>query len=277
VAEDTGRRRAVARKSRPLFNWLKWFDGEVQAFREPDQRKHRGFAFGRCRLFIMARFPRIERPFPDEVLNREFLRGQEQISGHQDASRILEGLNDKKKIQLAALHLDVVESLEAYRAHNRNRGAVLRAAREAPRRLRTLASKLAKARSALQGLRRYAERLDELLFAHDYVCAAKACMGRLDRLHKNTDSEFYRSEKAEYRAVEDPVTLAMVQLYWFFRYGCRLSGDEAEVRVALLRNAFWKKSGKYGVVPVLYRATYTAEESMGCAAVHVAVNRFRLS
>lgn len=69
----------------------------------------------------------------------------------------------------------------------------------------------------------------------------------------------------------DPVASCMVQLYWFFRRGCRVSGNDSEVRVALIRNSFWTKLGES---PVSFRPTYKSAESAGCPAVDAAVRRF---
>jgi hypothetical protein len=70
------------------------------------------------------------------------------------------------------------------------------------------------------------------------------------------------------QVTKSPVTSAMVWLYWFFRSGCHLSGDEAEVRVGLLRNALWKRLD----VEEVFIAT---DQPRGCRAVYVAVSRYR--
>jgi hypothetical protein len=71
---------------------------------------------------------------------------------------------------------------------------------------------------------------------------------------------------------EDPEVFGMVQLYWFFRHGCTLSGHESEVRVARLRNAFWTE---YGATKVKYLAKYDGVKAQGCDAVRLAVRRFK--
>ncbi len=71
----------------------------------------------------------------------------------------------------------------------------------------------------------------------------------------------------------NPVAPCMVRLYWFFRHGCGISGDQSEVRVALLRNAFWKK---FNISSVEYRNRFDREsaEPAGCPAVIEAVRRY---
>ena len=89
-----------------------------------------------------------------------------------------------------------------------------------------------------------------------------------------SDVEVYESLPSEYPRPASTEVFGMVKLYWLFRHECGLTGDESEVRVARLRNAFWIE---YGVRPVKFRAIYRAGESIGCNAVHAAVRRFRLS
>jgi len=48
---------------------------------------------------------------------------------------------------------------------------------------------------------------------------------------------------------------------------------ESEVRVAMIRNSFWKA---YGVGIIKYCDRYRGDEPVGCEAVRKAVSRFRL-
>jgi hypothetical protein len=127
--------------------------------------------------------------------------------------------------------------------------------------------KLKNARAALKQLHDYAELLDIQIVS----ALAAACLKKLSAPLDSTP-EFYKWLKAKYHALEDPVERGMVQLYWFFRHGCGLTGREAEVRVARIRNAFWKK---HGVSEVPFRPEYRVGESRGCDAVHTAVRRFK--
>lgn len=147
---------------------------------------------------------------------------------------------------------------------------------DTPSRKRMVNRKLRDVRRKLENLRTYADRLDPMLGCKKYVVAAKDCLNRLPQ--KVDDSSFPNFQSLIedpffYTAPMNPTNCCMVRLYWFFRRGCRLSGDESEVRVALIRNAFW---GKYGIAPVSYRPDYSEAESKGCPAVHEAVRRFRL-
>lgn len=240
-------RRAGAGKS---FNWLKWLDEEVQKFPSAaDWLQHPPFQFARCRLFMMARYSQLRRPFPDEVLSQEFSRAEHRIAEHPEARHALDGLNDQRKKEIAALFSDIIESLRSYRSHRRSANRVHKLTGEAPSRTRMLTRKLEKARRALGDLREYAGSLDELL-GWEHVRAAESSLRALQKLKEDTAPEFYQSLKSEYPALEDPVTLGMVQLYWFLRHGCGLSGDEAEVRVARIRNSLWTE---HGVPEVEYR------------------------
>jgi hypothetical protein len=147
---------------------------------------------------------------------------------------------------------------------------------EGPRRAGMLERKVAAAEGALEDLKAYAEALDSLL-GWNYVITSKSCLKQLRMFRKAAEYalEFYRNELRddEHSAPEDATTFGMVQLYWFFRHGCDLSGDESEVRTALIRSAFWTH---YGVLRVDVQERYETGQSKGCEAVRLAVRRFRL-
>ncbi len=271
MAERISGRRVGAGRTSPL-NWLKWLDGEVRKFPSgANWTHHPPFQFARCRLFMMARYPHLQRLLPDEVLYRQLARAENQVLGHPEARHALDGFNNRQRKELAALFLDSIDSLKSYRSHRRSAKRVHKLASEAKRRTRMLARKLEKVRRALEDLRKYAASLDVVL-GWEYVRTAKTCLETLEKLKEDVDPEFCQSMKGEYPKLEDPVALGTVQLYWFFRHGCRLSGDEAEVRVARIRNAFWTE---HGVPEVHYRPQYQTAESKGYDAVHVTILRFR--
>jgi hypothetical protein len=298
MGEHTSSRGAAARKAPSLCNWLKELDKEVKKFpASANWQEHPVFKFARCRLFMMARYPRLARPFSDEILCREFSRGEVQISEHPSARSVVDDLNARQRTELAALFLDTITSLQVYGAYKPLARRVQKLAGEEPRRMRMLVRKSDKVWAALRELRDYAKSLDSLL-GREYLLAADACLNQFEKLFgKPFDGEddkkadpgvrakrflgkpkndayswFFESIKSEYPlSLEDPTTLGMVQLYWLFRHGCELSGHESEVRVGMIRNAFWTK---YDVSSVPLRRG-TAEESKGCNAVHTAVLRFK--
>jgi hypothetical protein len=86
-------------------------------------------------------------------------------------------------------------------------------------------------------LRDYARGLDRLLAGDDEETARRC----LEILAVNGDydhASILESLRGPHPVPEDPTVRGMVDLYWFFRQCCGLTGDEAEVRVALLRNTF---------------------------------------
>jgi hypothetical protein len=167
---------------------------------------------------------------------------------------------------LAALVNDTVCELTDYTDRKEPLEHRRKLASEAARRRRMLGRKLANARASLKDLRNYAQCLDSLHGMQSIGDAARECLKRLNvPLRKRTFEPLGSSS-------DNPTAFGMVRLYWFFGHGCRLSGDESEVRVALIRNAFWRE---FGVETVPYRAKYEDAQSKGCEAVHVVVNRFR--
>src|ERR1700689_1722976 len=114
MSERITSRRAGAGNRSP-FNWLKWLDEAVRKFpRGANWLQHPPFQFSRCRLFMMARYPQLRRPFPDEVLYREWSRGENEMLAHPEARHALEGLDERQRKEIAGLFLDIVDSLRSY-------------------------------------------------------------------------------------------------------------------------------------------------------------------
>jgi hypothetical protein len=201
---------------------------------------------------------------------------EERISSHPDGNRVLTDLNARLRQQLAALLLDTITDLENYRSRKKSANRLQKVANEAQRRTRVLVGKVAKIHSALEKLRKYAERIDPLL-GREYALTAKSCLKQLTnlRMHDDPSADLRMLNETENETPKDPVNFAMVQLYCFFRHGCRVPGDEAEVRVGLLRNSFW---WKYEIASVPIRTAYDSKtaESKGCDAVHQAFLRYSL-
>jgi hypothetical protein len=135
-----------------------------------------------------------------------------------------------------------------------------------------LARKLAAARCSLEDLIQYANGLDPTL-GGSYRKAAEGALEALATIPNGSSENLYQRLYGELREItEDPTTFSMVQLYWFFRSGCGLTGDESEVRVAIIRNELWIRSE---VSKVDFIPAYQGDQSQGCQAVHEAVRRFR--
>jgi hypothetical protein len=256
----------------PYFNWLEALEKEVRKLPSGSNWfEHRHLAPQRCRRFLMARFPKLVRAFPDTVLSSEFSRGIKRIRRSDHGSRILRDLSPAQAIQLAGLVLDLIEATETYASHGRTRKTVGELAAEADSRSRMLSRKTLKIRRELQGLIKYARRLNPALQA-GYPRAAERCLEILEKLKPDHSAgEFYRLQRPEYPALEDPRQLGMVQLYWFFRHECRCSGRESEVRVAMTMNEFLPSHRRK---KLRYNAKYTDAETQGCSAVRLAVSRY---
>lgn len=218
--------------------------------------------------FMFSRYPHLRPSKDDKVFLRTLRRWEERIASHAEARHVLEDLGPAHSEQLAALLVDVIADLEMSRNKiSRPRKTFIKAAES---RARMLKRKRRKARRALEDLQKYARTRDPLLESEDEE-AAKDCVKILDRLRECDFASRLNTVTSLHPVPEDLIASSMVRLYWFFRNACKLAGDEAEIRVALLRNSFWPK---YGVATVEIIPFYrTAGESKGCSAVHQAVLR----
>lgn len=225
--------------------------------------------------FMLERYPRLrsaserEREAVENVISLEATR----IGAHPKAERVLNGLDTKMQRQLAALAGDVREAIRQHSIHSGNRTGIAALERQAPPAQRRLDRLTADAVNTLRRMRACADGLPrELGVVHSNAAseALKALSGARHRYRP--DSSATRMLDTTHPYTEDQTTFAMVRLYWFFRFGCGLTGDESEVRVALLRNAFWQPWAE----PVTVLEQYIEGESQGSTAVRMAVARFRL-
>lgn len=221
--------------------------------------------------FMFARFPHLRPLKNGKTFWQKLEEWENRIESDSKAARALADLNPDLRQQLAALLVDIIAELEMYRKKISRPPKTFVA--EAERRKRMLLRKREKARRELENLRDYARNLDRLLAGDDEE-AARRCLEILSGIGDFDHAAILEVLSGQHPVPDDPAVRGMVDLYWFFRQCCGLTGDEAEVRVALLRNTFWTK---YGVAEVDYRPTYIAGESKGCQAVHEAVRRFRPS
>jgi hypothetical protein len=189
------------------------------------------------------------------------------------ARDVLTDLRPRQQKQLAALVADSVEGFDSvgeYQArikdHKDLRALVVRA----PRCQRVRHKRLSNARSALEQLIEY-EKSDPRDFGKDLLVAAENSLKCLPReVPQILDFSRLLNDPALHTTPIETANAYMVRLYCFFRYGCKLTGDDSEVRVARIRKAFWKP---HGVKPVACRWEYKTGESRGCDAVHIAFLR----
>jgi len=248
--------------------------------------------------FMLTRYPDLRpRPSADDPRSkcmcesgeacafRVLAEWESKIANHEEAAACFQGLNREQRQQLSALLIETMVAFEDYK--QQGAGSLLRRhlAGEAKRRGRVLDRKVEKARKAVQELEDYASdsgtgrspdqaHAARHLLGQKYRLAAQRARRELNLQTTNDEVEFYESQGNEYATPNRAEGFGMVQLYWFFRHECDLSGGESEVRVARLRNAFWTE---HKVKRVKYRPTYQmAGESKGCEAVHIAVHRFRV-
>lgn len=268
-------------KSAQLCNWLKKLDEEASTL-------PRATSWERYGPFMLARYPQLwPQPIPGnwgEAAAQVFADWESRIVGSEVATVCLDGLDAEQRKQLAALLLQTVVNLQMREADSPSakRASYLR--KEAPARLRKLDRRLQKAWRLVKELDAYARdtgaenirnrdrHTARQLIGNEYKLAADKALKALNAKNP-TDAQEFAEIADEHPTPERVEAFGMVQLYWFFRYGCRLSGHESEVRTARLRNVFWTE---HGISPVPYRAEYISGQSKGCEAVHRAVWGFKL-
>lgn len=274
------------------FNWLEWMDEQALAL-PPCTDWDNWYG----KFFLLARYPElrpaqhpddpdfglastVERLDEDESFFYEALSEYEkQIESHEEANRALEGLSKEQRRQVAALLMD---SLASFRVHKLDAGLVKEykaKGRKAPTRQRKLKRRVDKALNELRKLHDYASQMDPEFRGHieemswtrrDIKWAAERSMKAVEAVRLPIPSSF--NERLKFiKYIDNPKALNMVKFYWFFRHGCELSSNESQVRVALIRNAFWEEWAKQ----VEYLPYYDSVDSQRCTAVRQAVSRFR--
>jgi len=286
AGRKTGRRVST----RP-FNWLQELDREAATL----PRAANWLEYG---PLMLARYANLRpQPIPgnphsqiacesgEKVAAQQFAEWESRIAKNTEAAGCLVGLSAELRKQLAALLLETMAELDDQPALDRGSQFRRCLRKEAATRLRVLNRKLQKAQQELEGLLSYAQdsgtgnALDvsihsaRQMLGHPFMVAASNALRDLDVKYLPDSQEHIEIASESLRPENDDLEVfGMVRLYWFFRHGCSLSGDESEVRVARLRNVFWTECG---VSAVTYRAKYIVGQSQGCEAVHVAVRRFR--
>jgi len=213
------------------------------------------------------------------VFEETIARWEERIAAHEKASRTLNELSPDQRRQLAALIADCISDFEWHKLYAKHRDELSGLAREADRRIRQVRRKVKKAGDALEGAIKYGSELDPL-FSSEFTSTTENKFKELlaedkdSLIHHLLPSTFWQAaldHLPQFHPVrENPTTTAMVQIFWFYKHGCGLSGHESEVRVALIRNTFWSAWTN----PVKYLAYYDGAESQGCSTGRNAVSRF---
>jgi hypothetical protein len=239
-----------------------------------------------CSYFMFARHPRLQphvvqkaRTARDvhlqsglQAFRQQISEWQTKIEGHQEARRTLVGLSSAQRRQLAAMISDTITILGAAPSYRDWFSEVRMLAREDPRRKRMIHRILDRIRQAAKRLEAYAKRLNPLQGREVLLDASAQIIKISNEASKRISLPDFESL---YRSLElpeiEPVGRCTIMLYWFLKSGCKLSENESEVRVALVRNAFWTP---YGIPNVKYQPKTTTEQSKGCPAVHQAVRRF---
>lgn len=251
------------RGSAPI-NWLDDLDQKAKSFVPAvDWDEHPAFVFVRYPRLKPRNVPRSDHKEFSQILAKWHKR----VSEDPQASCTITDLTGKNQQQLAALVLDTVLATRTYQSlRSKSRwGCMIRAARS--RQERMLNRKVEAVLDALEGLYNYSMKLEDPQLGEPTRDVIRKCL-RL--LGFNLPLPF-RPLVLPDKTVQSPLDESMVKLYCFFRYGCKISGHEAEVRVAIIRNAFWTQQG---IARVSYRAEYEHGESKGCPAVRQAIRRF---
>ena len=275
------------------FNWLESLD------KEATKLSPAASWLGPYGLFMLARYPHLRpQPIPDNphsrimcesgemTAARLFAEWKSRIRENTETAVCLEGLSGELRQQLSALMVDIASTFEMRTAVNHSSTFYKHIIKEARVRERMLNRKLKKVRLAIKELKEYAEDSGKRsgVGANDaqhrarrylgttYYFAADETLKALDARGHNSAKHHIETAKEFLAPWDQEEVYGMVRLYWFFRHGCALPGNEAEVRVARLRNAFWSS---YGAKNITYRAKYDGIDSQGCEGVHITVSRYK--
>lgn len=270
----------------PLFNWLAALDSCADQLKPA--RSWLAYPF-----FMRVRYPSLwpatsaEDPNPRmlavmrEMFIGELTKQEARIASHKKGTAILRGLTADQRRQLAALVIDCVADFENHKGNAEYGKKLTKLTKEATRRQRMLDKGVAKVRTSLESLRDYAAKLDPLLGATHKTFADRT-LTELSRLSHYESPASLRHDRELAKTFPDigfnpfpgdPTTASMVQVYWFFRHECRLSGNESEMRTAWIREVCfvaWNKP-----VRVIQLHPTPESESRGSTAVAQAVRRFR--
>jgi len=202
----------------------------------------------------------------------------DKILANNDTRRVLEDLSRDKQEQVAALVIDSIEELELHERYKDLREQLTTSTREAGSgKVKKLRRTVKKLLSVQHELERHSSSLHPLL-AGETLSDIPQLESLIDRMISKIDEvqspEYLR--KATDHLPEmfpfktKPIDSVQSQLYSFFRCRCGVSGNDAEVRVGLIRNTFLKEWAG----PVAVRKSYQDAESQGCDVVRKAVKRF---
>ncbi len=233
-----------------------------------------------------------------ETVQEELHKWESRIEKDENARQVLKGLNRGHRAQLAALMIDCDADLGDYFARLEYHKRLRKAAFGAAGNERVLKSKLVAVHEALYkliNLPSFSAITDDHI-ANRKVEACRRAYVRLESYLAKLSPllkpiHLFGNVLPEPESIRFPdlvgllntpgfhviptypVAPCMIKLYWFFRHGCEITGDQSEVRVALLRNTFWKK---YKIPLVKYREKFDREaaEPAGCPAVIEAVRRY---
>lgn len=268
-----------SRHKQPL-NWLNHFDKNAKLLdRAVNWTQYSDFTFVRHphlqpELFDLSNPPRIKQ------LNEGKKSFEKRLDYWQkrlqkDAPEVFEDLTPAQQRQLSALISDCSEDLELHEIHKASAQSLSDRGKEAPRRMRRLKNEYDSARTALEVLADYAESLHPLLECTGLHRTATECLERLKGYEFPSIQEdswnLRRQGLAQVLPCKNnPLSISMVYLFWFFHSECKCKKNEAEIRTAILRIKIWDRT-------VAYTPEYDGIMSKSCNTVRQAVSRYKLS
>jgi hypothetical protein len=268
---DAGRGREFGKlKMPPYCNWLEKHDEAALGL--PPAVNFTEYSF-----FHLARYPRLRPHPPDDTHQRRIYEITQKSYATQIAlkrsslpGRATDGLTSDQIDQLAALIIDLGGDLDDLATHGTEANQLRQIGRDGAQKQKKLTKQVEKIRLALAKLEDLADQVPPLL-GRRYKVGAQACLDCLDVYCTPIPDETLREQLSIHQPQDDPTSFAVVPLYWFFRHECGQSGNESEVRAAMLRNQFLTPPGRE---PLKVEAEFTGGESGGSSAVRIAVRRY---
>jgi hypothetical protein len=251
-------------------NWLTLEDERARTL-------ERSRSFAEYSHFCLIRNPQLQPTPPEdpielrsfEIMRRSFF-AQIALKSGSLPSWASDGLTSAQLDQLTALIIDLGGDQDYFASYGAEGNEWRQIGKTGPQIQRKLTKQVQKVREALAKLQDLAGKSPPLL-GKRYTRGAECCLHDLDMYCTPISDETLREQLPLHPREDDPISFAVVPLYWFYKHECGLTSNESQVRAAMIRNAFLTPPGEQ---PLAY-SPGKGGDSSGCPAVRAALKKYR--